>query len=132
MLRTPEAIHPSRATVADRRAQSADRPHSSVSRAGAAADRRQTRRQWVLRWRGGHHRAPRTEAKPGVPRARLAEVGTELAGRHGGEAAQAMAAAKEARMSTARWRRCWCSRPKRERRWRELRPRAPANGGHGG
>jgi hypothetical protein len=76
----------------------------------------------------------------GVPRTWPAELGTELASvcggvaalAHGGWPTQAMMAAKEARTSTARWRRCWCPRPKRERERRELQPRAPANSGHGG
>jgi hypothetical protein len=139
MLSAPGVVHPGMPTAADYWAQSTDRPHPLVSRAGAAADRWPTRRRWVLRWRGGHHCAPRTEAKPRVTRTRPAELSIELTGVHGGVVAlapgglpaQAAGAAEEACTSTAGWKRCWWPRPKRERGWRELRPRAPANCGHG-
>jgi hypothetical protein len=103
MLRTPRVSSP----VSTREADSgvlARLSHTQEGHGGVLAG-------GELAGGGGHHyRAPRDEAKPRVPRTRPDELGTKLAGVHGGAAAlahdgrpeQAVVTANEARTSTAR------------------------------
>jgi hypothetical protein len=140
MLRTTEAVHPRLPTATDIRAQGADRPHPSVSRARAAADRPQARRRWDLRWRGGHHRAPRTEAHPARQPLAAQELLRKLTGGNG----RAMAPLTVERPMPATVRRNgadsgsahsrWTVKGETGRNWgtEELRPCTSANGGHGG